>query len=228
MTTNVQKIMIKGTRDGLTLKFDDQCTFESILDELEDKLSLNGLSDDDPMIRVTVQLGKRYLSEEQKEELTKVIREKQNLVVENIESELITRKEALKWKENTEITSVARTIRSGQVVEARGDLLVIGDVNPGGLLKATGNIFVMGSLRGIAHAGTEGDTNAVIAASYMQPSQLRIADQLSRAPDYESEGVYMESGFIDEEEGQIRIDKLQEVVKKRPDLVSFERRMDNG
>ncbi|ARI76928.1 septum site-determining protein MinC [Halobacillus mangrovi] len=227
MTTNVQKIMIKGTRDGLTLKFDDQCTFESILDELEDKLSMNGLSDDDPMIRVTVQLGKRYLSEEQKEELTKVIREKQNLVVENIESELITRKEALKWKENTDITPVARTIRSGQVIEVRGDLLIIGDVNPGGLLKATGNIFVMGSLRGIAHAGTEGDTNAVVAASYMQPSQLRIADQLSRAPDYESEGVYMESGFIDEEE-QIRIDKLQEVVKKRPDLVSFERRMNNG
>ncbi|KHE70608.1 septum site-determining protein MinC, partial [Halobacillus sp. BBL2006] len=81
---------------------------------------------------------------------------------------------------------------------------------------------------GIAHAGVEGDTQAVIAASYMQPSQLRIADQMSRSPDYESEGLYMESGFVDEEQGKIRIDKLQEIVKKRPDLASFERRMTNG
>ncbi|KHE67729.1 septum site-determining protein MinC, partial [Halobacillus sp. BBL2006] len=155
MTANVQKIMIKGTRDGLTLRFDDQCTFDSILNELQSKLSMNGVSDDQPMIRVTIQLGKRYLNDEQKEQLTQVIREKQNLVVDHIESELITRREALQWKENTEITPVVKTIRSGQVVEVRGDLLLIGDVNPGGLVTATGNIFIMGSLRGIAHAGVE-------------------------------------------------------------------------
>ncbi|MBA2173454.1 septum site-determining protein MinC [Halobacillus locisalis] len=220
--------MIKGTRDGLTLQLDDQCRFEELLRELEEKLSMNGLADDEPMIRVSIQVGKRYLSDEQKEQLTEIIREKQKLVVDQIESEVITKQEALDWKEHSQITPVVRTIRSGQVEHVTGDLLLIGDVNPGGQVEATGNIFVLGKLRGIAHAGINGDARAVIAASYMQPSQLRIADQVSRSPDYESEGVYMESGFIDEQEEKIRIDRLQEVVKKRPDLASFERRMLNG
>lgn len=228
MTANVQKVMIKGTRDGLTLHLDDQCSFEAILRELQEQLSMNSLTEEQPMIRVTIQLGNRYLNEEQKEELSAVVREKQKLVVERIESDVLTKEEALEWKENTEITPVAKTVRSGQLIEIKGDLLLIGDVNPGGQIHATGNIFVMGSLRGIAHAGSGGDTQAVIAASYMQPSQLRIADQLSRSPDYESEGVYMECGFIDDSQEKIRIDRLQEVVKKRPDLVSFERRMING
>ncbi|MYL37313.1 septum site-determining protein MinC [Halobacillus litoralis] len=228
MSANGQRIMIKGTRDGLILKLDDQCSFDRLLRDLQDKLSMNGVTEDEPMIRVIIQVGKRYLTEEQKEELSAVVREKQKLVVDKIESDVLTKKEALDWKENTEITPVARTVRSGQVVEVKGDLLLVGDVNPGGQVNATGNIFIMGRLRGIAHAGCEGDGEAVIAAAYMQPSQLRIADQLSRSPDYESEGVYMECGFIDKGVQKIRIDRLQEVVKKRPNLVSFERRMING
>jgi len=228
VTANDQKVLIKGTRDGLTLSLDDQCAYKDILKELQSKLSMKGITDEEPMIHVTIQLGKRFVTNEQKEELVDLIKEKQKLVVDRIESDVITKKEALEWKENTEITPIAKTIRSGQLVEVRGDLLLIGDVNPGGSISATGNVYVLGSLKGVAHAGVEGDTETVIAASYMQPSQLRIADQVSRAPDYETEGVYMECGFIDEEEGKIRIDRLQEVVKKKPELASFERRMRNG
>ncbi|WP_318036181.1 septum site-determining protein MinC [Halobacillus amylolyticus] len=226
--SNSQLVTIKGTRDGLTLHLNDQCSFKSIVNELEQKLAMNGLDRDEPMIRVTIQLGKRYLSAQQQESLREIVRERQNLVVESIDSEVMTKDEALAWKEDTEITPVVRTIRSGQIVEIRGDMLLIGDVNPGGEVMATGNIFIMGSLRGVAHAGVHGDNKAVIAASYMMPNQLRIADQLSRAPDYESEGMYMGCGFIDAAEGDIRIGSLQEVTRRRPDLASFERRMLNG
>ena len=64
-----------------------------------------------------------------------------------------------------------------------GDLLLIGDVNPGGTVIAGGNIFIMGALKGFAHAGCYGNDQAVIAASSMKPSQLRISDCLNRAPD---------------------------------------------
>ncbi|MFD2926108.1 septum site-determining protein MinC [Halobacillus naozhouensis] len=228
MAVNGQIVMIKGTRDGLILHLNDQCSFESIIHELEQKLSVNGVDHDEPMIRVTIRIGKRYLSGQQQETLKEIVREKQRLVVEAIESEVMTKKEALAWKENTEVTPIVKTIRSGQVFEVRGDMLLIGDVNPGGQVMATGNIFIMGRLRGVAHAGTQGDEQAIIAASYMKPNQLRIADQLSRAPDYESEGVYMECGFVDEVKGSIRIESLQEVTRRRPDLASFERRMLNG
>src|SRR5690625_3993362 len=121
-----------------------------------------------------------------------------------------------------------RLVRSGQVLEVTGDLLLVGDVNPGGKVVATGNIYILGNLRGIAHAGVNGDRNAVIVASYMKPRQLRIDDYMSRAPDYETTGVYMECGMIDEKENKIVIDRLQALMQKRLDLSTFERRMNNG
>ncbi|MCP3030453.1 septum site-determining protein MinC [Halobacillus sp. A1] len=221
-------VTIKGTRDGLTLRLNDQCSYDAILQELEEKLSVSGTDADQPMIRVTIQLGNRYLTDQQKNKLRDIVREKQKLVVEQIESDIITKEEALAWKENSEITPIVKTIRSGQVVQVTGDLLLLGDVNPGGKVIATGNIFVLGNLRGIAHAGYEGNAQTVIAASYMKPNQLRIAGQLSRAPDQDSDGVYIECGFIDEQVNVIRIAPLQEVIKLKPDLLSFERRMLNG
>ena len=48
---------------------------------------------------------------------------------------------------------MTRVISSGQVFEVPGDLLLIGDVNPDGTVRAGGNIYIMGQLKGIAHAG---------------------------------------------------------------------------
>jgi len=78
---------------------------------------------------------------------------------------------------------VQRTIRSGQRVYYPGNIVVLGDVNPGGEVVAGGNIIVMGTFRGIAHAGALGDQNAVVAAFRLEPSQLRIAGFITRAPD---------------------------------------------
>ncbi|MFD1018904.1 septum site-determining protein MinC [Thalassobacillus hwangdonensis] len=228
MISNKQIITIKGTRDGLTLQINDQCSYTEVRKELQQQLSNNPVSKDDKVIKVTIQLGNRLLSEEQQEELKSIILEKQHLKVEAFESAVITKEEALEWQRNTEVKSMVRMIRSGQVINIEGDLLLIGDVNPGGKVMATGNIFILGSLKGIAHAGVDGNRDAVIIASYMQPNQLRIAEYISRSPDYESDGVYMECGYFDEEEDKIRMDRLQEIVKRRPDISSFERRMLNG
>lgn len=77
------------------------------------------------------------------------------------------------------------TIRSGQLVEARGNLVVIGDANPGSELVAGGNIIVMGAARGLVHAGAAGNREAVVVALNLLPTQIRIADIISRCPDGE-------------------------------------------
>ena len=141
---------------------------------------------------------------------------------------MILKEEALQWKDETEVKVMDRLVRSGQVLEVIGDLLLVGDVNPGGKVIATGNIYILGNLLGIAHAGSKGDKNAVIVASYMKPNQLRIAHYISRAPDYESMGLYMECGMVDEKQDKIIIDRLQVLSQKRRDLNGFERRMQNG
>ena len=78
---------------------------------------------------------------------------------------------------------VKKTIRSGQSINFDGSVVVLGDVNPGGEIVATGNIIVMGCLRGVAHAGAMGDENSIVTAFKLKPTQLRIANHITRSPD---------------------------------------------
>jgi len=78
---------------------------------------------------------------------------------------------------------VQRTLRSGQSIHYDGNVVILGDVNPGAEVAATGNIIVMGALRGVVHAGAGGDENAIVMAFHLQPTQLRIADHITRPPD---------------------------------------------
>lgn len=226
--TNRPLITIKGTRDGLTLYMDDNCSFDVLMEELEKILSREQTDEDDPLITVNIQLGYRLLHKENEDRLREIIRRKNKLVVHRIESEVIEKKEALKWKDESDIKCYTQIVRSGQVLNITGDLLLVGDVNPGGKVMATGNIFVLGSLRGIAHAGVNDNKKAVIAASYMEPSQLRIADLISRPPDQEADGVYMECGYVDAKRNTIIMDRLSILGKIRPDLNGLERRILNG
>ncbi len=228
MLDKKQLITIKGTRDGLTMIIDDTCMLEKAIDELTNTLSASHSQKDEPTVPVTVKIGNRYLTQQQKDHLTHIIESDQHFSVQAFESNLIHKEEALHWLENNKIKAFNRVVRSGQVLRVEGDLLLIGDVNPGGKVVATGDIYIMGNLRGIAHAGINGNRKAIIAASYMKPTQLRIADYISRAPDYETDGVYMECGFIDEEKDIILIDRLQVLSRKGKRLSGFERRMQNG
>lgn len=223
-----QLITMKGTKDGLTLFIDDSCSFNQALQELKYKMNESKPTTTEPVVAVRVKLGSRYLQEEQISELRQIITNENRFTIHSIESDVVLREEARQWQANSEIKAVNRIVRSGQVLHVTGDLLLIGDVNPGGKVMATGNIYIMGNLRGIAHAGVDGDTQAFIAASYMNPSQLRIAHYISRAPDYESDGVYMECGLVDEEQDKIIIDRLQVLPQKRKEINRFERRMQNG
>jgi septum site-determining protein MinC len=67
------------------------------------------------------------------------------------------------------------TLRGGQALHHAGNIVVIGDVNPGTELVATGDIVVFGRLLGVAHAGAQGDNDAKVYALHLQATQLRIA-----------------------------------------------------
>lgn len=223
-----QIITIKGTRDGLTLFIDDSCSYDEAYKDLSEKLTANRPKKDEPVVSVSVKLGNRYLNQTQQEKLKELISRDHHFMVDSIQSDVVARHDALGWMEESEVKTINKIVRSGQVVEIKGDLLLIGDVNPGGKVQSTGNIYIMGSLHGIAHAGKDGNRDAIIVSSFMKPSQLRIADYISRAPDYESEGVYMECGRIDDKQDKIIIDRLQVLAHKQIDLNGFERRMNNG
>ena len=93
------------------------------------------------------------------------------------------------------------TVRSGRSVWHEGHVIVLGDVNPGAQVIATGNVIVWGRLRGLVHAGANGDTAAVICALDLNPTQLRIADQIAVAPNDSRAAPIPEQAAI--REGQI-------------------------
>ena len=68
------------------------------------------------------------------------------------------------------------SLRSGQKIEEDGSIVIIGDVNSGAEVVAADNIVVLGTLRGLAHAGAKGNTKAIIAAGKLDTVQLRIAN----------------------------------------------------
>jgi len=219
-----QNVTIKGTKEGLVLHLDDTCSFEELKKELDQKLSANSRTQEERnLFSVKLNVGNRYLTDEQREELKSLIRQKKNLVVDDIESDVITKEEAKRLKAENEVMTVSRIVRSGQVLTAPGDLLLIGDVNPGGTVVAGGNIFIMGSLKGLAHAGCFGNEEAVITASSMKPTQLKISDSINRAPDtmQNNEKREMECAYIDEDR-QIIVDRLQVLIHLRPNLNRFE------
>ncbi|MBK9209210.1 MAG: septum site-determining protein MinC [Anaerolineales bacterium] len=74
---------------------------------------------------------------------------------------------------------VNKTLRSGTRIEFPGNIVVMGDVNPGAEIVAEGNVIVWGRVRGMIHAGAKGNRSAFICALDLSANQLRIADEVS-------------------------------------------------
>jgi septum site-determining protein MinC len=95
---------------------------------------------------------------------------------------------------------VRRTLRSGFKISQDGHVIVIGDVNPGAEIIASGSVMVWGKLRGVVHAGASGDQQAVVCALELSPTQLRIADYIATTPGRKSkpqpEMAYLRDGQV--------------------------------
>lgn len=78
---------------------------------------------------------------------------------------------------------IRRNLRSGMGVAYDGNILIIGDVNPGAEVAAGGNVIIMGKMRGMVHAGKFGNKEAYIIATKLIPTQIRIANIIAIAPE---------------------------------------------
>ena len=198
--TRTEHVAIKGTRDGLVLYLDPVADFEVLMKELDRLLKnsvqfLQGAS-------VRCYAGKKEYTEDEHARLGTVLREQQLelagwltsdevYVPSKAQSYATEGKETRLWEEGMVEGSclfVERTLRSGKSVQFDGHVVVLGDVNPGAEIIATGNIAVLGSLRGVAHAGATGDRKATVSAYNLAPTQLRIADLVTRGPEDEADG----------------------------------------
>jgi septum site-determining protein MinC len=108
-------------------------------------------------------------------------------------------------QEESLVTQLRRTLRSGQVLEHPGNLVLIGDVNPGAEIRAGGSVLVWGRLRGMVQAGLTLGDKAIVGALHLAPTQLRIGSLIARPPtDDATHQVVPELASV--QEGQIVVE----------------------
>ena len=123
-------------------------------------------------------------SSEQKEKLTSIFYDKIKVDVDLPKKNFEVKKDS-ETVGNDDLKSIVykNSLRSGQFLHYDGNVILIGDVNSGAEIVATGNIFVMGKVKGMLHAGANGNKNCIITALNIFATQIRIADIISCIPE---------------------------------------------
>lgn len=127
--------------------------------------------------------GDSDFSEDAVKEIAEVQEQTDDETMKELEKELQEYIEKSKETEKLPTLYIQRNLRSGQSIKSDGNLVIIGDVNPGSEIIAKGDITVWGILGGIAHAGCDGNLYTKIRALKMNAIQLRIGDVFARRPD---------------------------------------------
>ncbi len=172
-------VTFKGSRNGLYINLAEGPTYEVLLEELEGKLAAaRGFFRGSDAV---VDVGSRVLTTEQLLMLERRLRTTGGFDLTQVLHEPSEDREA-RGRGGDRARLVRRTLHSGQHIRHNGNVVIVGDVNAGAEVVATGDVFVMGRLRGVVHAGAGGDARAVVLAFRMEPIQLRIGDMITRAP----------------------------------------------
>ncbi|MCG8538901.1 MAG: septum site-determining protein MinC [Clostridia bacterium] len=201
MTLN-NNIEFKGTKDGLIIHLNESCEYEKLKEQLIEKLEhAKNFFIGAQIARIE---GKSLTSNEESEIIDLINNRFGMIMVERTEplekTTACSTKEVFMGLDEGVTRFVKSTLRSGKKIEFKGNVVVMGDVNPGAEIVAYGNIVIMGALRGIAHAGANGNSNAFVSALRLQPTQLRIGKFIARAPDNSSYNPkYPEIAFIRDE-----------------------------
>ena len=189
--TNQNYVIFKGTKDGITVIFDAEAPFDILCEQLEKKVVEAGKFFDN--VKTAMAFKGREFTEAEEETLLQIIAKHATMDITFVKTDNNELKELselmAKEMSPSNLTKFHRgSLRNGQKIEFDGSVVVVGDVNPGAEIKAGGNIIVLGQLKGMAHAGCKGMTEAFITAIFMAPTQLRIADIITRFPEENKKG----------------------------------------
>ena len=172
-------IKINQSTDEVVLNIDVNSEIHDIVEELETKLPKlkNFYQESTIPIRIT---GK-ILEEDEQEIIKDLIEDSLGIEVSfDTVSDLLGLHAIKKtFQTDTEISEtkyIQNSLRSGMKEEFRGSVVILGDVNAGAEIIAGGNIAILGTLRGLAHAGANGNMKAIISANSIDVTQIRIAN----------------------------------------------------
>lgn len=175
----LNNIKISQTTEEIILNVNVVAEIEEIVEEIKTKIVK--LKEFYQSAKTPIRITGRLFTEGEMERLKKIINDEIEVEIKFDETSDLLGLHAIKKTFQTEMDIsetkyIQYSLRSGQTEEYSGSLVIIGDVNAGAEVIAGGNIAVLGALRGLAHAGAGGNTNAMISANYIDSTQIRIAN----------------------------------------------------
>ena len=175
----LNNIKISQTTEEIILNVNVIADMQDILAELETKIPK--LRDFYQSSKIPIRVKGKLFTETEMEMIKKVINSEIDVEIKFDDVSDLLGLHAIKktFETNTEISEtkfIQNSIRSGQKEEYTGSLVICGDVNAGAEIIAGGNIIIVGTLRGLAHAGANGNKKAIISANSIDITQARIAN----------------------------------------------------
>lgn len=177
----LSNIKIIQSTEEMTLNINVAANYQDVIEELKRKVpKLKKFYRDE---KIPIRVAGRIFTESQKEFVKSIIREHLDVEVKFESTSEALGLHAIKKTfeaelETSETKYIKTSLRSGQREEYTGSLVILGDVNSGAEVIAGGNIVVVGTLRGRAHAGANGNKKAIISANTVEPTQVRISNML--------------------------------------------------
>ena len=175
----MNNIKIIQRSDEIVLNVNIIAEIHEIIEELEIKLPK--LKEFYKTCDLPMRVTGRLFTDGEIETLTKLIQASIDVEIkfDNVSDLLGLHAIKKTFQTTTEISEtkyIQNSIRSGQKEEYPGSLVICGDVNAGGEVIAGGNVTITGSLRGVAHAGANGNMLAIISANSIDVTQVRIGN----------------------------------------------------
>lgn len=165
---------VKATSNEYRLIINQEASLNDIMEEMKDFTNqLVNIKRDKDSYNLIIDTPNRLLPNEMQDELKRLIKQRSNWDVK-FRSNVLSQKDAIKWHKSTTLNVEFQTISGGEIIEVEGDILLIGDIEPGGYLRASGSIFIVGNIEGVVNAGYKGDKDAVIVGIFSSRSELKI------------------------------------------------------
>lgn len=191
-----QAVMIKSSKNGITLMLDAGIPFPDLFEEILKKFRESEKFFQNAAFAISFE--GRALTEEEKYQIVNAIMTNTTVniqcIIENdeIRDEVLKRKmeEARRIAQEDAAETSALPSRLGQRLtgsfyygsltpgenlETDSSIVVIGDIPPKAGIVSKGDIIVLGALKGSAYAGMDGNPKAFVAALEFEPEVCNIA-----------------------------------------------------
>lgn len=184
---------LRMTKRGVMLYVEDYDDINDLFGQITNKFSqLNGFFSEEDKISIMLKDKDKY-----SKDITEIVSFVENMgfkvgeilvgeLNQKVKQNVISVKEKLSLVEDENqnlhqlnpTKVIKKTVRSGQAIVHDGDVMLIGNLNDGGEIISSGNVVIIGEARGIVRAGSRGDEESIIYATFMTPELVQIANHV--------------------------------------------------